>query len=197
MAKLKHYFATGLLIILPVFITLYLFFVIFKIVDGIFGTIINSYLKASFGFSIPGIGFILGMILIFATGFAASHLISKKTISVIAGWFLNFPGIRKIYAPIKQIIGFFLAKEKSAFKKVVLVEYPCKGIWSIGFMTNEGFREAKEKTGRDLVHVFIGSTPSPWSGFFVLIPKEEVKFLEMTVEEGINLIVSGGIIKPV
>jgi uncharacterized membrane protein len=196
MNKLKHYFGTGLLVLLPVILTLYLFFIIFKLIDGIFGVIINSYLKSAFGISIPGAGFILGILFILAVGFIVSHLLSKKTMPILEEWFLHFPGIRKIYPPIKQIVGFVFSKDKSAFKKVVLIEYPSKGIWSIGFMTNEGFSEAQKITGRELVHVLIGKTPSPWTGFFILVPKDEVKFLEMSVEDGIKLIVSGGIIKP-
>jgi uncharacterized membrane protein len=122
--------------------------------------------------------------------------LSKKALPLIEKFFLRFPGIRQIYPSIKQIVGFVFSKDMAVFKKVVLVEYPSKGIWSVGFMTNEGFREAQELTGQELIHVLIGSTPSPWSGFFILVPKNAVKFLEMSAEEGIKLIVSGGILKP-
>lgn len=196
MRKLNRYFATGLLVILPVFITLYLFFLIFKLFDGLFGGIINVYLKPVLGYSVPGLGFIVGILVILITGFAVSHLLSKKALPVIEGWFLKLPGIRQTYPAIKQIVGFIFSKDKAAFKKVVLVEYPSKGIWSVGFMTNEGFKEAQEKVGHELIHVLIGSTPSPWSGFFIMVPKAHVKFLDMPVEDGIKLIVSGGIINP-
>ncbi len=194
--RLERYFATGLLVVLPIFLTLYLLFIIFRLIDGLFAVIINSYLKTVFGFSIPGVGLILGILLILIIGFIVSHLLSKKALPIIERWFLKLPGIHQIYPPIKTIVAFIFSKDNAAFKKVVLVEYPSKGIWSVGFMTNEGFREAQEKIGRELVHVLIGSTPSPWSGFFVLVPKNEVKFLEMSVEDGIKMIISGGIIKP-
>lgn len=194
--RLERYFATGLLVVLPIFLTLYLLFLIFSLIDGFFAVIINSYLKTAFGFSIPGVGLILGILLILIIGFIVSHLLSKKALPIIERWFLKLPGIRQIYPPIKTIVAFIFSKDNAAFKKVVLVEYPSRGVWSVGFMTNEGFREAQEKIGRELVHVLIGSTPSPWSGFFVLVPKSEVKFLEMSVEDGIKLIISGGVIKP-
>lgn len=196
MKKLKRYFITGLVVMLPIFLTLYLLFIIFRLIDSLFGRIINTYLKAVSGFSIPGVGFVLGVSLILVIGFIASHLLSKKVMPIIEGWFLKIPGIRQIYPSIKQIVGFIFSDNKAMFKKMVLVEYPSKGIWSVGFMTNEGFREAQEKTGQELVHVLIGTTPSPWSGFFILVPKKEVKFLEMSAEDGIKLIVSGGILKP-
>ena len=86
--------------------------------------------------------------------------------------------------------------DMTAFKKVVLVEYPSKGIWSIGFLTNEGFKEAQDKTGEELLHVFIATTPSPFTGFLALFPKRDVKILDISVESGIKLIVSGGIVGP-
>jgi len=196
MNKLKRYFITGLLTILPIFLTLSILLIIFRLIDNIIGRLINSYLKTAFGFSIPGLGFILAILIILVTGFVVSHLVSKRVLPLIEKLFLKFPGIRQIYPSIKQVVGFIFSKDKDVFKKVVLVEYPSKGIWSVGFMTNEGFREAQELTGQELVHVLIGSTPSPWSGFFILVPKNAVKFLEMSAEEGIKLIVSGGIFKP-
>lgn len=196
MNKLKRYFITGLLTILPILLTLYILLIIFRLIDNIIGGIINSYLKAAFGFSIPGLGFIMAILIILVTGFVVSHLLSKRALPLMERWFLKLPGIRQLYPSIKQIVGFIFSKDKAVFKKVVLVEYPSKGIWSVGFMTNEGFREAQELTGQELVHVLIGSTPSPWSGFFILVPKNAVKFLEMSADEGIKLIVSGGILKP-
>ncbi|MFH0771546.1 MAG: DUF502 domain-containing protein [Candidatus Omnitrophota bacterium] len=196
MNKLKRYFITGLLTILPIFLTLYLFFIVFRFIDSIIGRIINNYLKATFGFFIPGLGFIAAILIILAAGFIVSHLLSKRTLPLMERLFLKLPGVRQVYPPIKQIIGFIFSKDKTAFKKVVLVEYPSKGIWSVGFMTNEGFREAQELTGHELVHVLVASTPSPWSGFLILVPKSSVKFLEMSIEEGMKLIVSGGILKP-
>lgn len=77
-----------------------------------------------------------------------------------------------------------------------MVEYPAKGIWSVGFVTGDGFKEAKEKTQEELIHVFIPTTPGPWTGFLVLIPKREIKFLDIPIEDGIKLIVSGGILRP-
>ncbi len=196
MNKLKRYFIAGLLTSLPIFLTAYFLFIIFTLIDNIIGRIINNYLKSAFGFSIPGLGFIVAILIILLIGFVVSHLVSKSAFPFIERLFLKLPGVRQIYPPIKQIISLIFSKEKDVFKKVVLVEYPSKGIWSVGFMTNEGFREAQELTGQELVHVLIGSTPSPWSGFFILVPKNAVKFLKMSAEEGIKLIVSGGILKP-
>ncbi len=196
MSKLKRYFITGLLVILPAYITVYILLVIFRLIDGIWGKLINYYLKKYLGFAVPGLGFILGIFTILIVGLFATHLFGRGFFKGIENWFLKFPLIRQIYPSAKQIVHSLISKESPTFKKVVLVEYPSKGIWSIGFLTNDSFRAAQEATGRELLHVFIATTPSPLTGFLALIPKNDVKFLDISIEEGIKLIVSGGIVKP-
>ena len=196
MSKVKRYFFTGFFLILPVFITAYVLYAIFMFIDGIWGKIINFYLRKYLGFGIPGLGFILGVLTILAVGFVATNLFGKRLLDFFERIFRKFPIIKMIYDPAKQIVDSFTSHENPAFKKVVLVEYPSKGIWSIGFLTNESFKEATEKTGEELLHVFIATTPSPFTGFLVLIPRRDVRILDIPVESGIKLIVSGGIVKP-
>lgn len=196
MQKLRRYFFTGLILVLPLFITFYVLFLSFKFVDGILGGFINNYLRANWGFFVPGIGIFLGILIVWLAGFIATHFLGKRVLFALETRFTALPGARQIYPAAKQIVSFLFSKDKAAFKQVVLVEYPCKGIWSIGFITNDSFAEANKKTGRDLTHVFIPSTPGPWSGFLVLIPRDDVRHLDISVEDGIKLIVSGGILKP-
>ncbi|MDP3804296.1 MAG: DUF502 domain-containing protein, partial [Candidatus Omnitrophota bacterium] len=187
MSKIKHYFVTGLLITLPVFFTFYLLYIVFIFIDGIWGKAINFYLRKYLGFSIPGLGIMLGLVTILAVGFIATNFIGKKIFKIFETWFLKIPFIRKIYPAARQIVDSFISRRGSAFKKVVLVEYPSAGIWSAGFITNDSFREANVKTGEDLVHVLIGTTPTPFSGFTILVPRNKVKVLDISVEEGIKL----------
>jgi uncharacterized membrane protein len=194
--KIRHYFATGLLVSLPIFITAYLIFAVFRFIDGIFGKVVNVFLKQHFGFSVPGIGIIIGLVIVFLIGFFAANFFGRRLFKALEGWFLRFPFIRQIYPAAKQIVDSFMSKDGPAFKKVVLAEYPSKGLWAIGFVTNEAFREANEKTEEELVHVLIATTPSPLTGFLAFIPKKNLKFLDISVEEGIKLIISGGIVKP-
>jgi uncharacterized membrane protein len=194
--QIRHYFATGLLISLPVFITVYLLYAVFRFIDSIFGKVVNIALKKYLGFCIPGVGFILGVVIVFFIGFVAANFFGKKIIKALESWFLKFPFIRQIYPAAKQIVDSFISKDSPAFKKVVLVQYPSKGLWAIGFLTNDSFKEAMDKTGRELVHVLIATTPSPLTGFLVLIPKEDIQVLDISVESGVKLIVSGGIVKP-
>jgi len=193
---LRRYFGTGLLITLPAFFTLYLIYAVFRFIDGILGKVINFYLKKSLGFSIPGLGIILGVVVVTSIGFVATNYFGKRLFKALESWFLKFPFIRRIYPAAKQIVDSFISKESPAFKKVVLVEYPSKGIWAIGFLTNESFSEALAKTGEDLVHVFIATTPSPLTGFLALFPRNSVKMLDVSIEDGIKMIVTGGIVRP-
>lgn len=197
MSKLKRYFGTGLIITLPVFLTLYLLFIGFRFIDSIWGKVINFYLKKYLGFSIPGLGIILGLLTILIIGFVATNFFGRRIFLMIERWFLRIPLIRQIYPAVRQIVSSFFSKEHRAFKSVALVEYPSKGIWSVGFVTNNSFKEANIKSGRELVHVFIATTPSPLTGFLIMLPREEVKILDISVEEGVKLIVSGGIVNPV
>lgn len=194
--KIRHYFATGLLVSLPVFITVYFLFIILRFIDGVFGKLINIYIKKHLGFAIPGIGIIIGLVTVFLIGFVAANFFGRRIIKTLEGWFLKFPFIRQVYPAAKQVIDSFISKDSPAFKKVVMIEYPRKGVWTVGFLTNDSFKEARDKTGRDLVHVLIATTPSPLTGFLVLVPREDVSVLDMTIEEGVKLIISGGIVKP-
>lgn len=196
MSRVKRYFLTGFFIILPAFITAYVLYAIFMFIDGIWGKVINFYLRKYFGFAIPGLGFILGMLTILVVGFIATNLLGKRLFGFFERMFRKFPMIKLIYDPAKQIVDSFISHDKPAFKKVVMVEYPSKGIWSIGFLTNESFKETADKTGEELLHIFIATTPSPFTGFLILVPRRDVKILDISIENGIKLIVSGGIVKP-
>jgi len=196
MSKIKRYFASGLLVTLPVFVTFYILFVAARFIDGIWGKVINYYLRKELGFTIPGLGFILAILTVLIVGFVATNFFGKRLFQTIERMLLRFPLIRQIYPAARQIISSLVSKKSSAFKKVVLLEYPSKGIWSIGFITNDSFHEANVKTSEDLLHIFIATSPSPLTGFLILVPKRDVKVMDISVEQGMKLIISGGIVKP-
>lgn len=196
MSNARRYFVTGLLITLPVFFTLYFFFIIFRFIDGIYGKVINIYLIRNFGFAIPGLGIILGLLTVLFVGFIATNFLGKKLFRAIESWFLKLPLIRQVYPAAKQVVNSIISKDSRAFKKVVMVEYPSKGLWSIGFLTNDSFALAENAAGEELSHVFIATSPSPLTGYLALIPKKNIRDLDISVEQGIKLIVSGGIVKP-
>jgi len=194
--RVRRYFLSGILIVLPIFITLYFLVFIFNFIDNAWGKILNFYIKKHLGFAIPGLGIVLGLVTIFIVGFLATNFFGKKLFLSIEHWFLKLPFIKPVYNPAKQIVSSFMSKEKPTFKKVCLVEYPSKGIWSMGFITNESFASAEKAAGEEMYHILIATTPSPFTGFMVLMPKKDVKILDISIEQGIKLIVTGGIVKP-
>ncbi len=196
LGRIRHYFITGLLVTLPIFLTLWVLFIIARFIDSIWARLINFYLKKYIGFTIPGLGLIMSILVVFLVGFLTANFFGKKIFQMFERWFTKFPFIRQIYPAAKQIVDSFISREKPSFKKVVLIEYPSKGLWSLGFLTNESFEEANRVSGTELLHVFVATTPSPLTGFLVLVPKSGVKLLDIPIEDGIKLIVSGGIVKP-
>lgn len=197
MSNIKRYFLTGLLITLPVFLTIYLLFIGFRFIDGIWGKLINIYLRKTFGFTVPGLGIILGLITVLVIGFVATNFFGRRFFHFIERWFAKFPIISQVYPAIKQIVDSLISQDKQAFKKVVLVEYPRKGLWSVGFITNGSFALAEKAAGEELIHILIPTTPSPFTGFLILVPKKDVKILDISIEAGVKLVVSGGIVNPV
>ena len=197
MEKIKRYLITGFVVVVPIFLTFYVLLGIVRVADGILGRFLNVYLKDSLGFYIPGLGFFIAIIFIFIIGLLANRFVGKKMIFGIERWFSNLPLINKVYPALKQIILFISAQKEFGFKKVVLVEYPSKGIWSIGFLTNEHFDKISQLTNKEMVAVFMPSTPGPLTGYMIFLPKQEVKFLDISVSDALKIIISGGVFKPI
>ncbi|MFH0839283.1 MAG: DUF502 domain-containing protein [Candidatus Omnitrophota bacterium] len=194
--RLRRYFFAGLAVTLPIVITCYILFIFFRFADNLLGKYINKFLKDVLGYGIPGIGLVIGILFVLFVGIITTHFIGKRLIPLLERWFSRLPFVSLIYPSAKQMVNVLFSKENLPFKKVVMIEYPRKGLYSIGFVTNEGIEEIKAKTSKDMLTVFLASTPNPLTGYFVLVPKEEVIFLDMNVEEAIKLLVSGGIIYP-
>lgn len=191
---LKHlhgYFFTGLLIMLPVLITIELLIWTFKKVDSILGDVFKQ-----FQIYIPGLGLISLLFLILLVGIAGRNYLGKKLISFGEQIFKRIPVLKGIYGTTKQITESLTKSERSASWKVVMVEYPRKGIYSPGFLTGDSPVEASQKDGKKLLSIFIPTVPNPTTGFLIFVPEEEVRYLNITVEEGIKLIISAGVLKP-
>jgi len=195
MGKLKSYLLTGIIIVIPVFLSIYILIVVFNFLDGLLGRFLNTLLTATIGFYIPGTGFVASLALIVLTGFFAERLLKRRMALRLEAVFAGLPLIRNIYPALKQVCLFVSQQKHFGFKKVALVEYPRTGCWSIGFVTNEQFDALSRATGRELVSVYISTTPGPLSGLVFFFPKEEVLFPEMSVTEALNIIISGGVFK--
>lgn len=194
---LRNFFFTGLLVLLPLIISIKLFAWGFEKADQILGDLLHQIILRYFNFSkpIPGLGLVVLIILITLTGIFAKHYIGKKLISFGEMILVKIPVLNGIYNTTKQIMESFSNKEKSAFRKVVLIEYPRPGIYSPGFLTGETPEEAIGKTGKRLVNVFVPTSPNPTTGYLVFVPLEDVIMLDMTIEDGFKLLLSAGVIK--
>ncbi len=186
---LRNYFITGVVVLIPIGFTLYLS----KILIGLSSRILpeninpNSYLP----YEIPGIEIIISIIFITIVGGLSLSFLGKKILSLIDDLFKRIPVLRTIYSAIVQMTETFSNKD-SGKKSVVLIEYPRKGVWAVGFATKENNGEMVKKTNKKLINVFVPTTPNPTSGFLLMFPIDEVIYLDMTFEEASKFIVSAG-----
>jgi len=190
--KLKTIFTTGLLTILPLAVTIYVFYLVFNFLDNLVGDII----KALFNYRVPGIGFAAGILLIMLVGFVASNIIGSRLINFSDSIMQRLPLAKGIYSGSKQIIDAFTLQGKNAFQKVVLIEYPRKGLFVLGFVTGSSRGEIQSKTQEETLNIFVPTTPNPTSGMLILAPRHEVIELSMTVDQGMKVIISGGLYSP-
>ncbi len=195
MRRLKRYLISGFAVVVPVVLTLYVLFIVFRFADGILGRFLNVYLKNILGFYLPGLGFLLAFLIILFVGIFATHFFGKF-FQRIERWFAGLPLIKNIYPAFKQIILFISAQKEFGFKKVVLVEYPSKDIWSVAFLTNEQFQEINKISAKEMVAVYVASSPNPLTGYVIFVPKETLKFPDISIPEALNIIISGGVFKP-
>ncbi|MDD5596196.1 MAG: DUF502 domain-containing protein [Candidatus Omnitrophica bacterium] len=192
---LKRNFITGLVVLGPISLTVYFLVLVFQFADNILGQYLNVHLKKLVGFYIPGIGFLLFVCIILLAGLIANRFLGRKIVHSTEKWFQNLPIIKTVYPTFSQIVHFILEHKEFGFKKVVLVEYPSKGIWSIGFITNEQFDSINRACQGDMVAVFVPNTPGPISGYVIFVTKESVRFVDMPVGDAIKIVVSGGVFK--
>lgn len=198
MGKAKRkYFLTGLLIVLPVLITVYLFVSLFSFFDNILGRYISRLTIAYFDVKIPGLGLLVFILLIFVTGFFATNFLGRKLFLYFEHVWFRFPVIKKIYPAAKQVTHFlFGQKLKGQLQKVILVEYPRKGVFVIAFVTNHTDTVIAGHARKELLNVLVPSVPNPLTGFLIHVPADEVIYLDMTVEEAVKMVVSGGVLNP-
>jgi uncharacterized membrane protein len=197
-SRLRTYFFAGVLVTAPIGITLYLAWLIIDFIDNQVTPLIparynpESYLP----FSIPGLGLIVAAIVLTFIGAFTAGLLGRWVVGLSERLMARMPVIRNVHSALKQILETVLAQQSKAFRQVVLIEYPRRGIWAIGFLTGDTVGEVQNVTEDDTVNVFLPTTPNPTSGFLLFVPREDCHVLSMTVEEGIKMVVSGGIVTP-
>jgi len=191
--KLRNYFITGIVVLIPIGFTLYLSRFLINISTKLVpaGLNPNNYIP----YAIPGIEILLTIIFITIVGGLSLSFLGKKILQIVDNLFKRIPILRTIYSAIVQLTDSFRNQEGSK-KSVVLVEYPRKGTWAVGFATKENKGELKDKTNKELINVFVPTTPNPTSGFLLMFPKEDVIYLDMNFEEASKFIVSAGTSNP-
>jgi len=191
--RLRNYFFTGVIVLIPIGFTLYLSKFLFNFSTKLVPTGLNpnTYLP----YSIPGIEIFLTIIFITIIGGLSLSFLGKKFLQLIDDLFKRIPILRTIYSAIGQMTESFTNQDGKK-KSVVLIEYPRKGTWAVGFATKENQGEIKNKTNKELINVFVPTTPNPTSGFLLMFPKEDLIYLDMTFEEASKFIVSAGTSNP-
>ena len=193
LARIRNYFIAGVVVLIPIGITVYLTIFLVSISSKILPKEINPnhYLP----YDIPGVEILISIFLITLIGWLSLSFIGKKLLLILENLLKRIPILRTIYSAINQMTEVF-TKTESNKKNVVLVEYPRKGSWAVGFATKENEGEISIKTKKKLVNVFIPTTPNPTSGFLLMFPKDEVIYLDLTFEEASRFIVSAGTSNP-
>ena len=195
--SLKNYFLTGLLVILPIFVTVKIITFLIKGMDVILKYVPAKYLPETYlQFYIPGLGLILVVIISLVVGLLTRNFVGDKIVQIGENIVNRIPFVRSLYTGVKQLVEAFFIQKNDAFKRVALLEYPRRGAYVLGFITGESKGEVQTKTDKSMMNVFVPTTPNPTSGFYILIPEDELVILDMTVEDAFKLIISGGIFSP-
>ena len=194
--SLRRYFLAGLLVFLPVAITLWFIGSVIGLLDSVFDVLPsvlhpNSYLP----FAIPKLGAIVTLMLILFLGVLTSGVATRRFLAAREAIFIQIPVFRGVYTAVQKLVQTFLG-QSNAQRQVVMIEYPRAGIFTVGFAMGRAWSHLEEKKNTQLVNVFVPTTPNPTSGFFLLVPSNEVTLLNMTMEEALKLITSSGLITP-
>ena len=189
LTKIRNYFITGIVVLIPIGITVYFTLFLISISSKILPNEINPnhYLP----YNIPGLEILISLFLITFIGWLSLSFLGKKFLNIFNNLLKKIPILRTIYSAIGQMTETF-TKNDAKKKNVVLVEYPRKGSWAVGFATKENSGQISDKTKRELINVFIPTTPNPTSGFLLMFPKEDIIYLDLTFEEASKFIVSAG-----
>ena len=199
--RIRNIFLTGVAVTLPIAFTLFILNFLFNLLDTSLSPMFTKLLiqvgaPIPDGFRIPGLGVIMTLIVVFFIGLLTTNIFGAKLVQLGEMIVEKIPIVRNIYSGIKQVVTTIANTETQAFQKVVLVEFPRKDVYAVGFISSETRGEVQQKTTKEVVNVIIPTTPNPTSGFLVFVPKNDIIELDMTIEDGIKLIISCGIVTP-
>ncbi len=197
-SRMRAYFFAGILVVAPIFITFYLAWLFIGFVDSKITPLIpvkynpETYLP----FALPGLGLVILVLALILTGALTAGFMGRLWKRFSEDMLARMPVIRNIYSALRQILETVLADHSAAFREAVMIEYPRRGIWAIGFITGRTEGEVQSITEEECINIFLPTTPNPTSGFLLFVPKKDLVPLSMTVEEAIKMVISGGIVTP-
>jgi uncharacterized membrane protein len=195
---MKKYFITGLLVLVPLFITLWVLTSLIGMMDQSLLLLPESWRpKAQLGLEIPGMGALLTLLIIFATGLIATNFFGMQLILLWESLLTRVPVVKSIYSSVKQVSDTLFSDSGNAFRQAVLVQFPRDGAWTIAFITGTPGGDVANHLQGDFVSVYVPTTPNPTGGYFLMLPRESVVTLDMTVDEALKYIISMGVVAPV
>ena len=197
-ARLRNYFLTGIIVTAPVSITLYVSWQFITFIDRQVTPLIppNYNPETYLPFGLPGLGLLVMVVVLMIIGALAAGFVGRGLMRAGEHLLARMPVVRTIYSALKQVFETVFAEKSKAFREVVLIEYPRKGVWAMGFATGSTKGEVQNIIEDEVVNVFLPTTPNPTSGFLLFLPRKDVIFLTMTVEEGVKMVISAGVVTP-
>lgn len=197
LASFRKFIITGLLIWIPLGITILVIKLLVDLLDKTILLLPPSWRpEALFGFDIPGLGIFISAMIIFTTGFVLTNFVGRRLIKWGEKLLDRIPLVRSIYSAVKQVTATVLSPDNETFNEVFLIEYPRKGIWTLGFKTGDSPKSFEKVTGKELLTIFVPTTPNPTSGFILYIPRSDVIELDIDVEDALKLVMSLGVVTP-
>ncbi|MEE9288860.1 MAG: DUF502 domain-containing protein [Bacteroidota bacterium] len=190
---LRTSFVRGIVIVIPVMLTFWILRVFYRVIDGT----LTPTLERILGLRIPGLGFVVAILIVFLIGLASRAFIGKQILAWMDEVMKSIPLVRTIYSASKDLIrAFSLGSKGKAFRKVLVIEYPRKGLYTVAFVTNEVVVESSKGASEPMYNVYVPNPPNPTSGVFLLVPKLEAIEMQLSIEEAMKLVLSGGIVSP-
>ena len=200
-ARLRNYFVAGIIVTVPLVVTVWVFNKFVLQLDGVLHLVPSNWNIRGWSIGellrgIPGLGAVTTLFAVVILGFLTTNLVGRRVVRYTEKIITRVPIASTIYQGVKQLVQALFTEDRSRFSDVVYIEYPRRGIWSIGFLTGETFESAVERIGIECLNVFIPTTPNPTSGFYLMVPRDQVLHAGLTVEDAFKVIMSAGIVNP-
>ena len=197
MKSIRSYLIAGLAVWLPILVTIVVLRFIVDLLDKTIALLPVKYQPVELvGMNLPGFGVVISLLLLLITGIIATNILGQRLMALSESLLDRIPLVRTLYSSTKQVINAILSTNSQAFRKVLLIEYPRKGMWSIAFQTSVASFMKTENTDEEMISVFVPTTPNPTSGFLMMLPKSEVRELKMTIDEALKCVISLGVMQP-